>query len=274
MSAVTVYCCAPAAAVLIDWMRAPEFMNVSVGAPCARYDVAVSRSPRASAPRYERTTDAARVSLEGAAVCWAGGAVCNGVAVCNGAAVCNGGAATGAAAADVVCTGGGFGVTDGRALATMAIVVGVAVACLARVVGVTEGTGEAIAVRNGVGDADDVGVSDGVAVGGGVTGSGVVSGEERAAIGGGVAGEAPREPPKKCANTPPSSKPAKTTTSTSGKSGRPPPPDSSSDRRRRGGSLTLMKGSASTVRQARCARWRAAHQSNRDAEQRRWLSPP
>jgi hypothetical protein len=37
-------------------------MNVSLGRPCARYDAAAVRSPRASASRYERTTAAARSS--------------------------------------------------------------------------------------------------------------------------------------------------------------------------------------------------------------------
>src|ERR1700722_16472654 len=80
-------------------------MNVSLGDPAARYDPAVVRSPRASAPRYERTTDVARSSL----VVAAGGA-----AGFEGNTSATGGAGVGVRRTGVdVATGRGLGVVAG-----------------------------------------------------------------------------------------------------------------------------------------------------------------
>src|ERR1700722_2578679 len=102
-------------------------MNVSLGDPAARYDPAVVLSPRASAPRYERTTDVARSSL----VVAAGGA-----AGFEGNTSATGGAGVGVRRTGVdVATGRGLGVGAGGALgaavgATVGVSVGAALGVL------------------------------------------------------------------------------------------------------------------------------------------------
>src|ERR1700722_360854 len=120
-------------------------MNVSLGDPAARYDPAVVLSPRASAPRYERTTDVARSSL----VVAAGGA-----AGFEGNTSATGGAGVGVRRTGVdVATGRGLGVVAGAALAAGAADFGG--------VGVGRFAGAALGVAVGA----TVGVSVGAALG-------------------------------------------------------------------------------------------------------------
>lgn len=171
-------------------------MNVSLGRPCERYVAAVVRSPCASAPRYERTSEDALSS----SVTTAGVAVADTTGLCAGGAAVARAIGLGVAVTDPTIRAGFFGdaVGFGDLLAT----------------GVGDVVGDAVGavVRTGV--AEIVGAASGV---------GVTTGDGSAAIAVGSAlGVFP--PPKKCASPPPNSNPAKTTTMIKGNSGNPPRP--------------------------------------------------
>lgn len=202
-------------------------MKFSLGLPCARYELAVARSPRANASRYERTIEEGPPAVA--------------ATVCAGAALTLGG-------------GGAVDAGDGRtavkrATATCRACDRAGLALGLGVVSASLGNGFAACVRIGAGFALGTGVVDAVATGVGAavgkTVGGAVAANTRGGAGTGLGGAAAAiggsdlaerfEPPKKCASAPPRSSPAKMTTSTSGKSGIPPPAGSSSERRRRRG---------------------------------------
>lgn len=110
-------------------------MKLSLGDPCERYVDAVARSPRASAPRYDRTSSVAWSSLRAAATLLTGAGVF-----------------TGAGAFGAGVSGAGEGVdSSGVAFVETAVRAGVA----------------PIAARGGVADAfgDAPGVTLGIALG-------------------------------------------------------------------------------------------------------------
>jgi len=212
-------------------------MNVSLGAPFARYPAAAERSPRASAPRYDRTTDDALSS----AVATAGADVGGTVGLCVGGAVglcVGGGDETGlgvtVATATTCAVFCGFaelrttGVGRGEAVGLgVAVGLGAAVGLTAAT---TRGDFRASGAAECVGDV----MGDGV-IGGDAMGVTVIAGDGKPAIV--FVSDFDPLPPKKCASAPPRSSPAKITTMISGTSGRPPRPKSSSERRLRGRSV-------------------------------------
>jgi len=188
-------------------------MNVSFGKPSARYDVAVERSPRESAVRYERTIDAARsLSFAPAPKFETGVDVGAGERTGDDTGPALAAGDDGAAViADVLSTDGAAeGVTN-------------TTAGVGDCVGIADGDGDGVTAAfdsRGAGDgvADGVSSASGVSVGAAV-GIGVTNGAELGRL-------KPRMllPPEKCAMRPPSNRPAKITTMINGNSGKPLPP--------------------------------------------------